>query len=144
MNLIALRCFVEAARTLNLTAAAERVFLTQPTLSRRIAELENEFGTQLFVRTGRGLELTEKGMQLLHQAQAILNLVEETKRTMKAGDDLTGDLTIDARKCPPSTRWLGHLHDCAAPTRTCACTLKARTASGRSAICARGPHSSRS
>lgn len=49
MNLIALRCFVEAARTLNLTAAAERVFLTQPTLSRRIAELENEFGTQLFV-----------------------------------------------------------------------------------------------
>ena len=100
MNLIALRCFVEAARTLNLTAAAERVFLTQPTLSRRIAELENEFGTQLFVRTGRGLELTEKGMQLLHQAQAILNLVEETKRTMKAGDDLTGDLTIDAAEVP--------------------------------------------
>lgn len=59
MDLKVLRSFVEIAREQSFTAAAERLFVTQPTLSRQIADLEEELGQKLFNRTTRSLELTE-------------------------------------------------------------------------------------
>lgn len=61
MDLKVLRSFVEIAREQSFTAAAEKLSVTQPTLSRQIADLEEELGQKLFERTTRSLELTEKG-----------------------------------------------------------------------------------
>lgn len=100
MDLRALRYFVEIAKQRNFTAAAERCFVTQPTLSKRIAELEDELGQQLFIRSTRRVELTEKGLLLFHQAQTILGLVEQTERDMRDSRELTGDLNISAAEVP--------------------------------------------
>ena len=96
MDLKSLRYFVEIARQKSFTAAAEKLFVTQPTLSRQIADLEDELGHKLFDRSTRRIELTEKGIYLFRQAQAILSLVEKTKLEAMSSQDLAGDLTISA------------------------------------------------
>lgn len=100
MDLKSLRYFVEIARQKSFTAAAEKLFVTQPTLSRQIAELEDELGQKLFDRTTRRIELTEKGIYLLRQAQTILELVEKTKLEAMSTQELAGDLTISAAETP--------------------------------------------
>lgn len=60
MDLKSLRYFVEIARQKSFTAAAEKLFVTQPTLSRQIADLEDELGHKLFDRSTRRIELTER------------------------------------------------------------------------------------
>lgn len=100
MDLKSLRYFVEIARQKSFTAAAEKLFVTQPTLSRQIADLEDELGHKLFDRSTRRIELTEKGIYLFRQAQAILSLVEKTKLEAMSSQDLAGDLTISAGETP--------------------------------------------
>ena len=100
MDLKSLRYFVEIARQKSFTAAAEKLFVTQPTLSRQIADLEDELGQKLFDRSTRRIELTEKGIYLFQQAQAILSLVEKTKLETMSTQDLAGDLTISAGETP--------------------------------------------
>ena len=51
-----LHAFLETAESGSLTAAAERLALSQPTLSRRVAELERQLGVALFERVGRSRE----------------------------------------------------------------------------------------
>lgn len=100
MDLKFLRYFVEIAREKSFTAAAEKLFVTQPTLSRQIADLEEELGHKLFDRTTRRIELTEKGIYLFRQAQSILSLVEKTKLEAMSTQDLSGDITISAGETP--------------------------------------------
>jgi DNA-binding transcriptional LysR family regulator len=64
-----LRDFLAVAEAGSLSAAARRLGLSQPTLTRRIAALEERFQTQLFHRTSRGLELTEAGESILEPAR---------------------------------------------------------------------------
>ncbi|MEV4259484.1 LysR family transcriptional regulator, partial [Spirillospora sp. NPDC049652] len=56
----------------SVSAAARRLHLTQPTLSRQLRDLERELGTRLFEREGRGLVPTEAGRALLRRARVIL------------------------------------------------------------------------
>ena len=56
-----LQCFLAVARLGNLSRAAEEMFLTQPTLTARLKSLEEEVGDELFVRTSRGMRLTDAG-----------------------------------------------------------------------------------
>jgi DNA-binding transcriptional LysR family regulator len=72
MDLWVLRYFVCAAEMLNFTRAAKRLYITQPALSRKIADLEEHFGTQLFVRGKRSLQLTAAGQILLNECRIIL------------------------------------------------------------------------
>lgn len=60
-----LRSFLATAETASLSGAARKLGLTQPTLSRQIAALEQNLSVLLFERVGRGLELTEAGRELL-------------------------------------------------------------------------------
>src|SRR5260370_39060785 len=69
MNLDQLETFVQVARTRSFSRAAVLLDLAQPTLSGRIAALEAELGTRLFVRHGHTLELSEAGRTLLPYAQ---------------------------------------------------------------------------
>lgn len=107
MDFRTLRYFSEVARQKSFTLAAQKLFVTQPTLSRQIAELEEELGQQLFVRTTRRLELTEKGTNLYRQAQTILALVEKAKLDAMAESGLSGDLTISAAETPAVGALLG-------------------------------------
>jgi DNA-binding transcriptional LysR family regulator len=61
----ALRDFLAVAEAGSLSAAARQIQVSQPTLTRRMAALENQLGTELFVRRPRGLELTEAGEAIL-------------------------------------------------------------------------------
>ena len=61
MNIQYLRYAVEVARTGSISQAAENLFISQPSLSRAIRELETSLGVRLFLRTGRGMRPTLEG-----------------------------------------------------------------------------------
>ena len=65
-----------------MTGAANVLYVTQPTLSRQIADLERELGVVLFERTNRACVLTADGMRLRQRAEEILALVEQTEREL--------------------------------------------------------------
>lgn len=79
MELKQLEFFVAVAEELSFTKAAQRLFITQPPLSRQIQQLENEIGTLLFIRHARSIELTEAGQFFYKHAQNLLQLAEEAK-----------------------------------------------------------------
>ena len=64
-----IRAFLATADTGSLSAAARALGLTQPTLSRQVAALEDELGVMLFERIGRSLELTQAGLELLEHTR---------------------------------------------------------------------------
>ena len=78
MTLDQMRYFVAAAQLQNLSKAAEALHISQPSLSRSIARLEEELGTPLFCRQGRRVVLTEPGSRLLFSAQVILRELDST------------------------------------------------------------------
>ena len=79
MELRTLSYFLAVAREQNMTEAANVLHVTQPTLSRQIADLEDELGKKLFTRTSRNTLLTEDGIHLRQRAEEILALVNQTE-----------------------------------------------------------------
>jgi len=78
-----LECFLAVARLGSVSRAAEEMYLTQPTLTARIKALEEELGGQLFVRTSRGMRLTEAGKEFLPHAERSLRSFEEGRRSLE-------------------------------------------------------------
>jgi len=68
-----LRSFVAVAQTGNLTQAAKRLYTTPPAISAHIKALEEELATPLFIRSNKGMSLTQKGQLLLKKAQKTLD-----------------------------------------------------------------------
>lgn len=66
-----LRAFLETAETGSLSAAARKLGLTQPTLSRQVAAIEQRLGVTLFERVGKAMALTPTGLDLLEHARAM-------------------------------------------------------------------------
>lgn len=66
-----LKAFLETAETGSLSAAARKLGLTQPTLSRQVAAIEQQMGVTLFERVGKSMALTPTGMDLLEHARAM-------------------------------------------------------------------------
>ena len=95
MELYQLKTFVAVAEEGNLTKAAERIYASQPAVSGHIKALEEELGLPLFVRTPRGMQLTEVGRGLKLKADSVL-LAAEDMSNLAAGyrEELTGSLTI--------------------------------------------------
>lgn len=60
MNMIQMKYFITAAKCLNFTKAADKLFITQPALSRQIASMEAELNMQLFIRNNRSVRLTRQ------------------------------------------------------------------------------------
>ena len=95
MELRVLQYFLAVAREQNISAAAQSLHLTQPTLSRQLKELEEELGKQLMIRGNRKVTLTEDGMLLRKRAEEILELVGRTeKEVMQSDDTVSGDIYI--------------------------------------------------
>lgn len=95
MDIRAIRYFMEVARELNITRAAENLHIAQPPLSRQIHQLEEELGVELFYRKKKKLQLTEAGQLLFHRGDQIVTLVEKTEDEMHAfGKGVTGTLYL--------------------------------------------------
>ena len=95
MEIRVLRYFLAAAREENITKAAEYLNITQPTLSRQLALLEEEAGVTLFKRGSRKITLTDEGNLLRRRAEEIVSLADRTMEELTAKDrDLSGTVTI--------------------------------------------------
>ncbi len=95
MDIAALQVFLAVAETGSFSRAAERVFLTQPAVSKRVAALEAQFGARLFDRIGRRIQLTPAGQTLLTHARVILNDVEDAKRRIaNLSGEISGRLSL--------------------------------------------------
>lgn len=73
-----LRYFSVVAEENNMSRAAQRLFMSQPPLSRHIRQLEERLGVTLFVRHTRGLTLTEDGQHVLEMVRPLLDLQDKT------------------------------------------------------------------
>ena len=76
------QAFIEVARTGNVSRAAEALYVTQPALTARIQALEKELGEALFVRTGRGVRLTDAGRVFLPNAERAVQAVEDGRQAL--------------------------------------------------------------
>jgi len=79
-----LRYFAAVAEEGNLTRAAERLYVSQPALTKQIKQLERQLGVDLFTRSRAGMTLTEPGQALAAQVPALLNTWDRTFRETKA------------------------------------------------------------
>lgn len=97
MEIRVLRYFLETAREGNMTRAAERLFISQPTMSKQLKELEKELGTKLFIRSNYNIQLTQAGLLLRERAEDILSLVDKTEAEFKSLEEInSGDIYVGA------------------------------------------------
>ena len=95
MELRVLRYFLAVAREGNITAAANFLHLTQPTLSRQIKDLEEELGQQLLIRKSHRIALTPEGMLLRKRAEEIISMVDKTEAEFSSMEGtISGDIYI--------------------------------------------------
>lgn len=94
MELKQLRYFVAIADAGSLVRASERIGIAQPALSVQLANLEAELGTQLFIRSNRGIELTEDGAVLLQRARNLIEDHNSIIAEMKSLRTPTGSLIV--------------------------------------------------
>jgi len=105
MNLNQIETFVHVAEHGSFSKAALVLEVAQPALSRQVRALEVELREPLFLRHGRGVELTETGRRLLDHCHGILHLVAQTKEDLATHrDEPVGDISI---AMPPT---LARLH----------------------------------
>lgn len=97
MNLRELNYIVAVAETRHFGRAAERCFVSQPTLSGQIKKLEDELGVAIFERTNRSVEVTPAGEAILRHARLILEQADAIQQLARAHQDpLAGPLRIGA------------------------------------------------
>lgn len=83
MDLKQIEYFLHVAELRSFSRAAERLGLSQPSISRQIGLLEQELGQHLLARNGRGVEPTEAGLQLMEHARALLALAARAKEDLQ-------------------------------------------------------------
>ncbi len=87
MEIRVLRYFLTVAKEESITKAAEVLHITQPTLSRQIAQMEEEVGVKLFERGSRKIRLTSEGILLRRRAEEILQLVDKTEKELSEQEE---------------------------------------------------------
>lgn len=90
MEIRVLKYFLEIAQEGNMTRAAARLHVTQPTLSKQMKELEQELGKKLFRRGSTSVRLTDEGMLLRKRAKDLLAMVDKIEGEFKALDEIAG------------------------------------------------------
>jgi len=128
MQIKQLEYFLTASECSSMNEAAEKLYITQPTLSASIAALEKELGAQLFHRTNRGIKLTAQGHEILSECQHIVDIVHNWQKKYLAQDNQSfhiyatpiicstflADSIIKAKKLYPDINF--ELHEKMVPT----------------------------
>lgn len=83
MELKELRCFVQVAEMLNFNRAAEMLNMSQPVVTKTIAQLEHKLGVKLFERTTRRVSLTPAGVVLQREAEGLLGHIDQVQRAVR-------------------------------------------------------------
>ena len=97
MEFRVLQYFLAVTREGNISAAAQSLNLSQPSLSRQLRDLEEELGVTLFIRGKRRIELTEEGLILRKRASEMMQLVELTESEIsEVKNSISGSLNIGA------------------------------------------------
>lgn len=95
MEIRVLRYFLTVVREESITKASEVLHITQPTLSRQLAQMEEEIGVKLFDRGSRKIKLTNEGILLRRRAEEILQLVDKTeKELVEQEEQVEGKISI--------------------------------------------------
>lgn len=95
MEIRVLRYFLTVVREESITRASEVLHITQPTLSRQLAMLEEDIGVKLFDRGSRKIRLTNEGILLSRRAEEILQLVGKTEKELREQEEqIEGRITI--------------------------------------------------
>ncbi|MDF2791509.1 MAG: LysR family transcriptional regulator [Neobacillus sp.] len=95
MELRVLRYFLTVAREGSMTAAANFLHVTQPTLSRQLKDLEEDLGKKLFIRSSHSIILTEEGMLLRKRAEEIVDMVDKLESEFSSMEEtISGDVYI--------------------------------------------------
>jgi len=95
MELRVLNYFLTVVYEENITSAAEKLHITQPTLSRQLMQLEEELGVSLFRRGKKKITLTSEGMLLKRRAEEILDLTNRTEQELKEQQPImNGEIAI--------------------------------------------------
>ena len=95
MELRHFKYFLAVAEELNFTKAAEKLFISQPPLSRQIMELEEELQARLFIRNNKKVELTEAGKYFENEVREIFQHLERISvKTKKIADNVSGEFRI--------------------------------------------------
>lgn len=101
MDIRQLETFVQVAKCKSFSKAADHLFITQPTVTNHIQNLEQELNTLLISRLGRRIKLTEEGNTLFRYALDILNLLDNAKYDLQAfHDGVKGHMTIYVSSVP--------------------------------------------
>ncbi|MGH3098488.1 MAG: LysR family transcriptional regulator [Streptosporangiales bacterium] len=110
MELRHLRYFVAVAEEGAVSRAAQRLLLSQPSLSRQLASLEHELGVQLLRRTARGVQLTPAGEALLQHAHQVLAMAESTREIVSGSTRVRQTVSVGV---PPGAdgSWLVRMAD---------------------------------
>lgn len=90
MEIRVLRYFLAIAREENMTRAAERLHISQSSLSKEMKKLEEELGHELFCRTNKSMRLNDDGMLLRKRAEDILAMVDKTAEEFRQLDSIIG------------------------------------------------------
>jgi len=98
MNTRQVECALELAKTLDFREAAERLYVSQPTLSYQVKALEDEIGFKIFERSGRGAALTPAGEQF---CVTLRSVQEELEEAVEQGQNFSARFADDIRVCLP-------------------------------------------
>ena len=90
MEIRTLRYFIAVAREENMTRAAAKLHVTQPTLSKTLKALEEELGKKLFERHSFSISLTQEGVLLRDRAEDLISMAEKIEQEFHSLDDVTG------------------------------------------------------
>lgn len=95
MEFRVLRYFLTVAKEGSMTAAADFLHVTQPTLSRQLKDLEQELGKKLFIRSSHSIILTDEGMLLRKRAEEIVDMVDKLEAEFSSMEEtISGDVYI--------------------------------------------------
>ena len=83
MTIRHLKIFIAVAKCSSMNTAARELYLSQPTISQAIRELEEYYGTRLFDRLSRRLHITPAGQELLDNAYQVVGQFEQMEKTMQ-------------------------------------------------------------
>ncbi|BBM23302.1 transcription regulator [Lactiplantibacillus plantarum] len=94
MELRVLRYFQAVVAELNISRAAARLHVSQPTISRQLKDLEDELGVTLFERNGRHIQLTSSGEYFATQANQIIALADKTLANINTAKQISGTVEL--------------------------------------------------